>query len=61
MAKACEYIGELRTANETLGQCMKDNEKLKQEMTNLKQAVAQLKRENQQLRTHVTNETVIGP
>jgi upstream stimulatory factor len=54
LAKACEYIGELRTANQSLGQCLRDNEKLRQEITALKQLVTQLKRENLQLRSQMS-------
>ncbi|XP_011868486.1 PREDICTED: upstream stimulatory factor 2-like isoform X2 [Vollenhovia emeryi] len=43
LARACEYIGELRVANQSLGQCLRDNEKLRQEITALKQLVNQLK------------------
>ncbi|XP_057331586.1 upstream stimulatory factor 1 isoform X3 [Microplitis mediator] len=50
LAKACEYIGELRAANQGLGQCLRDNEKLRQEVTALKQLVQKLQRENEQLR-----------
>lgn len=57
LAKACEYIGELRVANQGLGQCLRDNEKLRQEITALKQLVTQLKRENLQLRTQITSTT----
>ncbi|XP_053997368.1 upstream stimulatory factor 2-like [Hylaeus anthracinus] len=57
LAKACEYIGELRAANQGLGQCLRDNEKLRQEISSLKQLVAQLKRENLQLRTQITSTT----
>lgn len=55
LAKACEYIGELRVANQNLGQCLRDNEKLRQEITALKQLVTQLKRENIQLRSQITS------
>ncbi|EZA47675.1 hypothetical protein DMN91_012341 [Ooceraea biroi] len=55
LAKACEYIGELRTANQGLGQCLRDNEKLRQEITALKQLVTQLKRENLQLRSQISS------
>lgn len=55
LAKACEYIGELRTANQSLGQCLRDNEKLRQEITALKQLVTQLKRENLQLRSQMSS------
>lgn len=50
LAKACEYITELRAANQGLGQCLRDNEKLRQEVTALKQHVQRLQRENDQLR-----------
>lgn len=53
LAKACEYIGELRAANQNLNQCLRDNEKLRQEITALKQLVTQLKRENLQLRSQI--------
>lgn len=55
LAKACEYITELRSANQGLGQCLRDNEKLRQEVTALKQMVTQLKRENAQLRSGVVS------
>lgn len=55
LAKACEYIGELRSANQGLGQCLRDNDKLRHEINALKQLVAQLKRENSQLRTQITS------
>ncbi|KAG7199205.1 hypothetical protein KM043_018076 [Ampulex compressa] len=57
LAKACEYIGELRAANQGLGQCLRDNEKLRQEITALKQLVTQLKRENIQLRSQISSTT----
>ena len=55
LSKACEYITELRTANQGLGQCLRDNEKLRQEITALKQLVTQLKRENLQLRSQISS------
>ncbi|KAK2575886.1 hypothetical protein KPH14_007255 [Odynerus spinipes] len=55
LAKACEYIGELRAANQGLGQCLRDNEKLRQEITALKQLISQLKRENLQLRSQLSS------
>ncbi|XP_017878330.1 upstream stimulatory factor 1-like isoform X2 [Ceratina calcarata] len=57
LSKACEYITELRTANQGLGQCLRDNEKLRQEITALKQLVTQLKRENLQLRSQISTGT----
>ncbi|XP_076238552.1 upstream stimulatory factor 1 isoform X1 [Calliopsis andreniformis] len=57
LAKACEYIGELRAANQGLGQCLRDNEKLRQEIAALKQLVTQLKRENLQLRSQISSST----
>ncbi|XP_023288923.1 transcriptional regulator CBF1-like isoform X3 [Orussus abietinus] len=57
LAKACEYIGELRAANQGLGQCVRDNEKLRQEINALKQLVTQLKRENAQLRSQISPPT----
>ncbi|XP_043465620.1 upstream stimulatory factor 2-like isoform X1 [Leptopilina heterotoma] len=55
LAKACEYIGELRTANQSLGQCLRDNERLRQEVVDLKQLVMELKRENLQLRSQLSS------
>ncbi|CAK9819021.1 Upstream stimulatory factor 1 [Anthophora quadrimaculata] len=57
LSKACEYITELRAANQGLGQCLRDNEKLRQEITALKQLVTQLKRENLQLRSQISSST----
>ncbi|XP_011298095.1 upstream stimulatory factor 2 isoform X2 [Fopius arisanus] len=51
LAKACEYITELRNANQGMTQCLKENEKLRQEVVALKQILTQLKRENAQLRS----------
>ncbi|OAD52579.1 Upstream stimulatory factor 2 [Eufriesea mexicana] len=59
LSKACEYITELRAANQGLGHCLRDNEKLRQEITALKQLVTQLKRENFQLRSQISSST--GP
>ncbi|XP_018353756.1 PREDICTED: upstream stimulatory factor 2-like [Trachymyrmex septentrionalis] len=55
LARACEYIGELRTANQSLSQCLRDNDKLRQEIISLKQIVTQLKRENLQLRSQISS------
>ncbi|CAL1676334.1 unnamed protein product [Lasius platythorax] len=55
LAKACDYITELRAANQNLGQCLRDNEKLRQEITTLKQVVTQLRRENIQLRSQMSS------
>lgn len=60
LARACEYIGELRAANQSLGQCLRDNEKLRQEITALKQLVNQLKRENLQLRSQTSSTSTAG-
>ncbi|XP_071566165.1 upstream stimulatory factor 1 isoform X1 [Temnothorax nylanderi] len=60
LARACEYIGELRAANQSLGQCLRDNEKLRQEITTLKQLVTQLKRENLQLRSQISSSPSAG-
>ncbi|XP_043287371.1 upstream stimulatory factor 2 isoform X2 [Venturia canescens] len=58
LAKACEYISELRTANQGMGQCLRENEKLRHEVATLKQMIAQLKRENNQLRNGGVNNVV---
>ncbi len=55
MAKACEYIAELRNANQSMGQCLRDNEKLKQEVAALKQVIGQLRRENLHLKSQLPN------
>lgn len=55
LAKACEYIAELRVANQNLNQYLRDNEKLRQEITGLKLIITQLKRENNQLRTQISS------
>ncbi|XP_063978738.1 upstream stimulatory factor 1 isoform X2 [Diachasmimorpha longicaudata] len=61
LAKACEYITELRNANQGLSQCLKENEKLRQEVTALKQVLTQLKRENAQLRSGGLTNTQLDP
>ncbi|XP_018300193.1 upstream stimulatory factor 2 isoform X1 [Mycetomoellerius zeteki] len=55
LARACEYIGELRAANQSLSQCLRDNDKLRQEIISLKQVVTQLKRDNLQLRSQISS------
>ncbi|XP_032688708.1 upstream stimulatory factor 2-like isoform X2 [Odontomachus brunneus] len=57
LAKACEYIGELRATNQNLNQCLQENEKLRQDITALKQLITQLKHENHQLRSQITTST----
>ncbi|KAL0128853.1 hypothetical protein PUN28_003909 [Cardiocondyla obscurior] len=55
LARACEYITELRATNQSLGQCLRDNEKLRHEITTLKQLITQMKRENLHLRSQVSS------
>ena len=59
LAKACEYITELRTENQQLIQCMEENEKLRQEITSLKQSLATTRRENAELKSQLSG-TVEG-
>ncbi|XP_058800214.1 upstream stimulatory factor 1 isoform X2 [Phymastichus coffea] len=53
LAKACEYIAELRAANQSMGQCLRDNEKLRQEVATLKALVTNLRRENLHLKSQI--------
>ncbi|XP_014208455.1 upstream stimulatory factor 1 [Copidosoma floridanum] len=53
LAKACEYITELRTANQSMSSCVRENEKLLEENETLKQVITQLKRENAHLKSQL--------
>ncbi|XP_012276558.1 upstream stimulatory factor 1 isoform X3 [Orussus abietinus] len=53
LARACEYILELREANENLGHGLKENELLIQETKSLRQLVHQLRKENSQLKAQL--------
>lgn len=50
LAKACEYIVELRTANHRMGECMKENERLAMQVESLRQQNEELRREGSSLR-----------
>lgn len=50
LAKACEYILELRDNNQKLELCMKENKQLSQNLEVVKQKNANLERENKALR-----------
>lgn len=53
MAKACEYIVELRTANQRMGECMKENERLAMQVESLRQQNEELRRESSSLRNQL--------
>ncbi|XP_015606209.1 upstream stimulatory factor 2 [Cephus cinctus] len=62
LARACEYIVELREANESLGQGLRENERLIQEAKSLRQLASQLRRENSQLKAQIapTSDFILG-
>ncbi|XP_014221637.1 upstream stimulatory factor 2 isoform X1 [Trichogramma pretiosum] len=53
LAKACEYITELKTSQQEMVKCSHENEKLRQEVIALKQLVTQLRRENLSLKSQL--------
>ncbi|XP_071453364.1 upstream stimulatory factor 2-like isoform X1 [Hetaerina americana] len=61
LAKACEYIMELRHSNQRLSECLKDNERLTMELEILRQQGEELKRENALLRAHLEQNGILPP
>ncbi|XP_011881182.1 PREDICTED: upstream stimulatory factor 2-like isoform X2 [Vollenhovia emeryi] len=63
LARAYEYIMELREAPEKLAQCLDENVQLKEEVKNLQQVVNQLRDEHSQFKMQVSHQedtTIIG-
>lgn len=61
LSKACEYIQELRTANATMGESLKDTERLSVDNELLKQQIEELKQENMMLRQQLQQHGIILP
>ncbi|KAG8227799.1 hypothetical protein J437_LFUL006213 [Ladona fulva] len=61
LAKACEYIMELRSSNQRLADCLKDNERLTMDLELLRQQGEELKRENALLRAHLQQNGILPP
>ncbi|XP_067011840.1 upstream stimulatory factor 1 isoform X2 [Anabrus simplex] len=61
LAKACEYIMELRTSNQRLAECLKENERLTMELEVARQQNEELKRENSVLRSRLTQHGILPP
>lgn len=54
LARACEYITELREAQEKLSQSMDESAQLIEEAKNLRQVVSQLREENSKLKVQIS-------
>ena len=61
LAKACEYIVELRTSNQQLAECLKDSEQQAMGMELIRQQNEELKRENVLLRAQLSQHGIIPP
>lgn len=61
LAKACEYILELRQSNNKLTECLKDNEQLVNDIDELKQHNEELNRDNNLLKTLLVQHGVALP
>lgn len=61
LAKACEYIMELRQSNSRLAECVKENEIMVSEIEELRKQNDKLKRDNNVLKTHLTQNGIDIP
>ena len=61
LAKACEYITGLRTANARMGESLKEMEKLSVDVELLRQQCEELKQENVMLRTQLQQHGIVPP
>ncbi|XP_076248502.1 upstream stimulatory factor 1 [Calliopsis andreniformis] len=55
LARACEYIAELRDVQESFSQSLDENAQLSEEAKNLRQVVNQLRKENSELKAQISN------
>lgn len=53
LAKACEYIGQLREVNKNLTECLRENEQVTMNMEAVRSENDLLKKENELLRQHL--------
>lgn len=58
LAKACEYIQELRANNARLPDVLKENERLNLDLDLMRQQCEELKNENQILRAHLQQQGI---
>lgn len=58
LAKACEYIQELRANNARLPDVLKENERLNMDLDLMRQQCEELKNENQILRAHLQQQGI---
>lgn len=58
LAKACEYIQELRANNARLPDVLKENERLNMDLDLIRQQCEDLKNENQILRAHLQQQGI---
>jgi len=61
LAKACEYIVELRSSNQRLAECLKDNERLTLDIEMIRRQNEELKRDNSLLRAQLSQHGIIPP
>lgn len=61
LAKACEYIMELRQSNSRLAECVKDNEMVISELDDLRQQNEKLKRDNSLLKAQLSQHGIDIP
>lgn len=61
LAKACEYIMELRQSNSRLAEVVKDNDSLLAELEDLRQQNEKLQRDNTLLKSHLTQHGIDLP
>jgi upstream stimulatory factor len=59
LAKACEYIVELRSSNQRLAECLRDNERLTMDIELIRQQNEELKRDNSLLRAQLSQHGII--
>ena len=61
LAKACDYISELRTANARMAESLKETERLAVDVELLRQQCEELKQENAVLRAQLQHHGIVTP
>lgn len=61
LAKACEYIVELRQSNNRLAECVKDNDTMLNELEELRKQNEKLQIDNDILKTHLSQHGIDIP
>lgn len=59
LARACQYITELREIQENFAQSLDENAQLSEEAKTLRQVVNQLRKENSELKAQISKSTYI--